>query len=273
MSGFVAAPRILTQFMRDLVRSRHVLAELSKKELRSRYLGSYLGLVWAFVNPIVTIGIMWFVFTYGLRVGPVHDTPFILWLMAGMVPWFFFAETLLNGTGAIVENQVLVKKVVFRVSLLPVVKLITALAIHLIFVVLLLVVLAVQGRWPGWYALQLFYYLPAMIALLLGLNWLTCSLTVFARDLGHAMSVLLQFGVWLTPIMWNLDMIPVQYHVYFKLNPMFYIVKGYRNALIDSTWFWTFEWQMVYYWAMTALCMMLGAVVFRRLRPHFADVL
>jgi len=263
----------LSVFTRDLIRSRHVIAELTNKDFRSRYLGSYLGLLWAFIHPIVTIGIIWFVFTRGLKVGPVHNTPFILWLMTGMVPWFFFADGLSSATNAILENQVLVKKVVFRVSLLPVVKLLSALFIHFIFIALMLVVLTVHGLWPGWHAVQLLYYLTAMVVLLLGLSWFTCALTVFARDLGQATSVLLQFGFWLTPIMWNIEMVPPQYRIYFEINPLFYIVKGYRDSLIDGMWVWQQGWLMLYFWLAAAVLMLLGTFVFRRLRPHFADVL
>lgn len=263
----------LSQFMRDLVRSRHVIAELTNKDFRSRYLGSYLGLLWAFIHPTATIGIIWFVFTHGLKAGPVHGTPFILWLMAGMVPWFFFAEGLGSATNSILENQVLVKKVVFRVSLLPVVKLLSALFIHLVFVILMIIILTVHGSWPGWYAIQLLYYLPAMVVLLLGLSWFTSSLTVFARDLGQATSVVLQFGVWATPIMWNIEMIPPQYRIFFEINPVFYIVTGYRNSLIDEVWVWEQGWQTLYFWLAAGIFMLLGTFVFRRLRPHFADVL
>ncbi len=260
-------------FLRDVARSRHVIYELTKKDFKTRYLGSYLGLVWAFVHPVVTIGVLWFVFTYGLRAGPVRDVPFILWLMAGMVPWFFFSESLVGGTASVVENAVLVKKVVFRVSLLPVVKLLSALVIHLIFMAVVLGVLLVGGKRPGWPALQLLYYLPALVVLLLGINWLTCSLAVFARDLGQAVGVVLQFGVWLTPIFWNIQMIPEKYQVYFKLNPMYYIIGGYRDSLVDGVWVWEHGAWTLYFWLVAGAFLMAGTFVFRRLRPHFADVL
>ncbi len=262
-----------SRFMRDLVRSRHVVSELTRKDFTSRYMGSYLGLVWAFIHPVVTIGILWFVFTYGLKAGPVRNTPFIIWLMAGMVPWFFFSEALGSATGSIIENGALVKKVVFRVSLLPSVKLLSALLIHLIFVSLLLVIVTVQGRLPGWCVLQLFYYMFAMVVLLTGLSWFTCALTVFVRDLGQAITVLLQFVLWMTPIMWNIQMVPEKYQTLLKFNPIFYIIRGYRDSLIDGVWVWQRGWLTLYFWLVAGVCLLLGAFVFRRLRPHFADVL
>ncbi|MDY0212992.1 MAG: ABC transporter permease [Desulfuromonadaceae bacterium] len=265
--------RNFINFLIDLYRNRSLLLQLTVRDFKSRYLGSYLGLLWAFINPVVTILIFWFVFQVGFKAAPVGDFPFILWLITGIIPWFFIAETFTGGTGAVVENSYLVKKIVFRVSMLPVVKLLSALVVHLFFVLVIFLVFAAYHIYPGLHALQVIYYGFSAIVLLLGLTWLTSSLMVFLKDVGQAVSTFIQFGFWLTPIFWSVEMVPEKYRVYLKLNPFFYITEGYRDSFVHKIWFWEHPVHTVYYWSITSVIFILGAVVFSRLRPHFADVL
>jgi ABC-type polysaccharide/polyol phosphate export permease len=94
----------------ELVQNRTLIGNLAKNDFKTRFAGSYLGVIWAFVQPIVTVVVYWFVFTVGLRQGRPSGHPFVLWLMAGLVPWFFFSEALNGGTNALIEYNYLVKK-------------------------------------------------------------------------------------------------------------------------------------------------------------------
>jgi ABC-type polysaccharide/polyol phosphate export permease len=265
--------RHFINFLRDLYRNRALIVQLTVRDFKSRYLGSYLGLLWAFIQPVVTILIFWFVFEVGFKSAPVGDFPFILWLMAGIIPWFFIAETLMSGTGAVVENSYLVKKIVFRVSMLPVIKLLSALIVHLFFVIVIFIVFSVYHIFPGIHSLQVIYYGFSAIVLLLGLTWLTSSSMVFLKDVGQIVSMFTQFGFWLTPIFWSLQMVPPKYQIFLKLNPVYYITEGYRDSFVHNVWFWEHPIYTAYYWLFTGFVFVLGAVVFSRLRPHFADVL
>jgi lipopolysaccharide transport system permease protein len=265
--------RHFINFLQDLYRNRALIVQLTVRDFKSRYLGSYLGLLWAFIQPVVTILIFWFVFEVGFKSAPVGDFPFILWLMAGIIPWFFIAETLMSGTGAVVENSYLVKKIVFRVSMLPVIKLLSALIVHLFFVIVIFIVFSVYHIFPGIHSLQVIYYGFSAIVLLLGLTWLTSSSMVFLKDVGQIVSMFTQFGFWLTPIFWSLQMVPPKYQIFLKLNPVYYITEGYRDSFVHNVWFWEHPIYTAYYWLFTGFVFVLGAVVFSRLRPHFADVL
>ncbi len=260
-------------FLLDIIKSRRIIFELTKKDFQSRYLGSYLGILWAFVQPTVTILIFWFVFQVGFKSTPVDNFPFILWLMAGIIPWFFFSDAISSSTSSIIDNSYLVKKVVFRVSVLPIIKILSALFIYLFFIAFLFIMFLVYGHMPSLYNLQVIYYLFATIVLVLGLSWITSSLVIFLRDIGQVVGMLLQFGFWLTPIFWSFKMIPEQYHFIFKLNPVYYIVEGYRNSFIYHTWFWEYYNLTAYFWIETLALFVIGALLFRRLRPHFADVI
>jgi lipopolysaccharide transport system permease protein/teichoic acid transport system permease protein len=220
------------------------------------------------------IGVLWFVFEVGFRVGAAPGgVPFVLWLMAGIIPWYFFAGALNGGTQAIISNSFLVRKVDFRVSILPLVKIASALAIHLVFLALLAVVLLVYGYTPTLYWLQALYYLFCLMLFLLGLSWLSASLMVFSKDMGQLVALLLQIGFWATPIFWNLSMVPERYRIWVELNPMYYIVQGYRDSFVTQVWFWEKGELSLYFLSLTLVTLAAGALVFKRLRPHFADVL
>jgi len=260
-------------FIIDTIKSRRLIVELAKKDMQARYLGSYLGILWAFVQPTVTVLIFWFVFQVGFKSAPVDDFPFILWLLCGMIPWFFFSDSLLNATNAITENSYLVKKVVFRVSVLPIIKIISALLIHLFFILFLFIIFMAYGHWPNIYSFQVIYYLFATIVLVLGLSWITSSIVIFLKDISQIVAMILQFGFWMTPIFWSMKMIPERFHVFLKLNPMYYVIEGYRNTFIYHHWFWESPRQLAYFWIMTISLFVFGAMIFKRLRAHFADVL
>ena len=118
----------------ELYQNRKLVLSLAKNDFKTKYAGSYLGIVWAFIQPIVTILVYWFVFSVGLKAGTVSDYPFVLYLVSGIVPWFFFQDALNGGTNALIEYNYLVKKVVFKISILPIVKIISALFVHVFFV-------------------------------------------------------------------------------------------------------------------------------------------
>lgn len=260
-------------FLLDIYSKRSLIFQLTVRDFKSRYLGSYLGLIWAFIQPLITILIFWFVFELGFKSAPVGNFPFILWLITGIIPWFFISESLGSGTGAVVENSYLVKKIVFRVSMLPVIKIFSALVVHLFFVLVIFAVFSAYHIYPNIYSMQVIYYCFSTIVLLLGITWISSALMVFLKDMGQIISIIIQFGFWLTPIFWSLNIVPPKYHFYLKLNPVYYIIQGYRDSFIHHIWFWEHPLYTLYFWMFTGVVFVVGALVFSRLRPHFADVL
>jgi len=263
----------LFEFLRDIYKNRALLWTLTKNEFKQRYLGNFLGVAWAFIQPTATILIFWFVFQVGFKSKPVGDFPFILWLISGMLPWFFFAEAISSTTNSIISNSFLVKKVLFDVKLLPIISILTALIVHLFFIFFMFFMFIYYGFYPNIYWIQIAYYLFALIILILGISWITSSVVVFFKDMGQIIAMVLQFGFWLTPIFWSIDMIPSKYHWIIKLNPLVYIIEGYRDSLIHYKWFWEHPNMSLYYWSITAIIFIIGLVTFKRLRPHFADVI
>ena len=261
-------------FVSHILENNKLIITLIKNDFKKQYLGSYLGLIWAFIQPLTFIAVIWFVFEIGFRASPTsNDTPFFLWLICGMIPWFYFANALSAGTNSIISNSFLVKKVSFRVSILPLIQIGSSFMIHLVLVVLLIIAFLLYGYTPSLYWLQIIYYLLCSILLLLGLTWFTSSIRVFVKDIGNFIAVVIQIGFWATPIFWSFSKVPEQYQYLVKLNPMFYIVEGFRDTFINQIWFWEKGFDTFYFISMTSFFCIFGAIVFKKLRPHFGDVL
>lgn len=263
----------LYKFITYMLRNQKIIFELARKDFKSKYLGSYLGIIWAFIQPTIAILIYWFIFQVGFKSTPVDNFPFILWLASAIIPWNFFAESLQGATNSIIENSYLVKKVVFRISILPIVKIYSAFFIHLFFIVFLIIMFMIYGYYPTVYYLQIPFYVASLMLLLLGLSWLTSTLVIFLKDVGQFISMFLQFGFWLTPIFYSLSIVPEKYHFFIKINPVYFITEGYRNTFIYHKWFWEDSYQMINFWIITVILLIIGSILFRKLRPHFADVL
>jgi len=258
----------------ELKNNRKLIINLAKNDFKTKYAGSYLGIIWAFVNPIITIIVYWFVFEYGLRAGsPIKGVPYVLWLMAGLIPWFFYSDGINSATNSMYEYSYLVKKVVFKISILPIVKIISTLFIQLVFITFLFVVAFIYKMYPTVYMLQLFYYLFCLFFIILATSYITSSIILFFKDLGQLINIFLQIGIWATPIMWSYNIIPEKYQWIVKLNPMLYIVEGYRDSFIRNIWFWEKQIQTIYFWLISLSLFFMGAIIFKRLKPHFADVL
>jgi len=263
----------IATFFKDLYQNKRLIVSLANNDFKTKYAGSYFGVIWAFIQPICTILVFWFVFEIGFRSAPVQDVPFSLWMACGLIPWFFFSDAWSGATNAFMEYNYLVKKVVFKISVLPVVKILSALLVHCFFIVFLFALFACYQIYPTVAALQLFYYTFCLCALVVGLSFITASIVVFFKDLGQLIAIILQFGMWLTPIMWSIDIMPAKFLGIIKMNPMYYVVDGYRNAMIYGHPLFYDVKLTLYFWVVTISLFVIGIVLFRKLRPHFADVL
>ena len=260
-------------FLLTLFQRRYLIIEMAKRDISSQHVGSMLGFFWTLINPLIMIFILWLVFSVGFKAAPKGNVPFVVWLTAGMAMWNTFSEIINGSTGVIIGNSHLVKKVVFPLSILPVVKLVGSFITHGVFIFVLVLLILLLGMPFSLFWLQALYYFVSMSVLALGIGWMTSSINVFARDTGQIVNVILQFGFWATPIFWDINIMPLKLQFLLKLNPMFYLVQGYRESFIYFVPFWR-HWQMtMYFWGVTSLVFAIGATVFLRLRPHFADVL
>ena len=159
------------------------------------------------------------------------------------------------------------------ISILPIIKIIAATFIHVFFIGVLLLVAALYGYYPTIYTIQIVYYSFCLFIFVLALCYSTCSIVVFFRDLGQIINIALQIGMWATPILWNINTLSGKWVVILKLNPLVYIVNGYRSAIYEREWFFQDFFSTMYFWIVTVVLFGIGAAVFKRLKVHFADVL
>lgn len=259
--------------LKEIMEKRSLIFDLAINDFKTKYAGSYLGVIWAFVQPTVTILVYWFVFQVGFRSGSIEGVPFVLWLMAGLVPWFFFNEALNSATVSLLDYGYLVKKVVFNINIIPIVRILSSLFVHVFFVLFMLCMFLLNGFNPCLEWIQLIYYSICLVAFVIGITYMTSSLVVFFRDLAQIIIVILQVLMWVTPIMWNWEIMPQGVQFILKLNPLYYIVQGYRNAMIYHEWFWSDTYLTIYFWIVAAICIIIGNKIFNKVRVHFADVI
>ncbi|MDS0525594.1 ABC transporter permease [Clostridium sp. SHJSY1] len=263
------------RFLKASVSNKKLIASLAKNDFKQKYATSYLGIIWGFINPLISILVYWFVFQFAFQQGDVHGKPYILWFVAGIIPWFFFSEALSGCTNVFLEYTYLVKKVVFKIEALPVIKIISILIVHVFFIVCIFVINTASGFYPTLSNLQCIYYSVSMVALVFCVTVFTSAVVLFFRDLGQLIAIVINVGFWATPIGWNISM-AASYPVLeklIKLNPMFYIVNGYRDSFIENIFFWQRPYNTLYFWSFCLIALLIGVKVFNKLRPHFSDVI
>lgn len=260
----------------EILKNGKMILSLAKSDFKKRFVGSYFGIVWMFIQPLATILVYTLIFQVGFRATPpIANVPYVLWLIPAIVPWFYFQEALIQGTQVLYEYSFLVKKVIFNVATLPLVKLISSLLSHIIFVTIMIVVFLIARVPLTINVLSIIYFSFALSVLILGLIYLTSAINVFFKDMSQIVTILLQFGIWMAPIMYDeslfINRSTLVYNL-LKFNPIYYIVKGYRFAMLSDS-FDNFINLTIYFWIVALLILFLGYRLFNKLKPHFSDVL
>ena len=148
--------------MKKLANDIAFVWQFALDDFKSKYAGSALGSLWAFLQPMVTIVLYWFVFQLGFKSQPVDDFPFILWLITGLVPWFFISEAIVNATASLRDYSYLVKKVLFHIDILPLAKVLSTLLVQFVLVAFAVVCFCIGGYWPDPHYFQLIIFLLYM---------------------------------------------------------------------------------------------------------------
>lgn len=263
----------IISFIVEGYNKRTIIFTLAKRHFLQQFFGSALGFFWAFVEPILFTAILYTVFTIGLRANPTTNIPFSVYLISGITAWIFFASTLTNSTNSISQYSYLVNNLGFNSIYLPIISITGNLFPHMFFVFLAIIVAWIEGYAPSIYILQILYYLFCLSVLVLGLAWITSSTNLFIKDISKLVALITQFGFWLTPIFWNISMIPEGLQWIVKLNPVYYIVRGYRESIAQGIPFWNHPEDTIYFWLVTIAILLAGKYLFNKLEPHFGDVI
>jgi ABC-type polysaccharide/polyol phosphate export permease len=253
--------------------NREMILSLALRDFQSRYAGTFFGIIWTLAQPLITVAVFYFVFSIGFKAKAPDNVPFILWFCVGLMAWSYFNDSLISIVGVVSRNSSLVKKTVFPVEVLPVIQTLASLIPHLIFVSIVELVCFLYGLNLDFMRIIGFYYLFAMWVLIIGIGLLVSALEVFWKDFSQALPIIMNIWFWVTPVVWDPALMPSEYHWVFAWNPMYYIVEGYRSALIYQTVALPSVGETTYYWSIAILGLLAGNFVFNRLKPEFADVL
>ena len=167
----VGMGQTIATILRDHIVYRKQIIKLAGSDLRRTYRASALGWAWAVIKPLVTIFVYWFAFSVGLRKGgDIAGYPFVLWLISGIVPWFYMSEMLTLGTECILRNRYLVTKMKYPVSTIPTFTSISKFFVHLILLVLTMLIFILTGHMPTVYMLQLPFYMLCNFLFFYGLG-------------------------------------------------------------------------------------------------------
>ena len=251
-------------------RARQVLL-LTGNDIRTRYAGAALGSLWSLLLPLLTIGTLWYVYDRGFRNPPVENVPYILWFTSAYLPWIFFSDLLTGGCACLLDYRFLITRLPFPVPLLPLIRALTSLFFHFLFLVLLTAVLFAGGL-AGRHLLQLPLYTLLLFLLGLGLSMLLSLLRVWCRDLEALVQGALQIGFWASPVLWNPDGLATPgIRRILGWNPLSFILEGYRDALLGRGWIWERKEAGLCYAGLVSALWLLALFVYRKLRPCLAD--
>jgi lipopolysaccharide transport system permease protein/teichoic acid transport system permease protein len=245
---------------------------MARFELVVHSAGNIAGIAWTVVKPVIQVAMYYFFFSFVLRLKFQEGQPYVLVLVAGLIPWWTFMDTLTYSAISITGNPHLVKRMVFPIEVLVPVTFMTSLVSHAAMLFVLVGLIYVFGLGLGLYSLQLPYYFLGLGTLSLGLGWLVSAFNVVYRDTGQALAVLLNLWFWVTPVAWPVAALPNKYHWVVTWNPMWYIVDGYRKALVTNEGFWTQPDAALVFWLQALSLLAMGVYGFRRLKAEFAEL-
>lgn len=265
---------IMIEFLVNSYKGRHILKNMLIKDLRSRYVGSLLGPLWSVLTPLYYIILYTFIFSTILRVrfSPEEGTTsFVVYFLAGLIPWLFFQEAVSRGSNVFLENSHIIKKVKFPIEVCVLNILLSAMVSFIIYMVLYSGFLLLIG---GFNIRSLFLIpMPFMIQvlLILGISFGVGSITVFFRDLTQIVPLILHVFFFLTPIVYPASIIPEKIRWIFYFNPFYWIIDIYRSALINGV---LPGWKHFLYPVILSVVVFYGGlIIFRKTREAFKDIL
>jgi len=253
--------------MFSLYSYRELIKNLVLKDLRLKYRDSALGFLWSLANPLLLIVVYSFVFGHILRGGPPN---FAYFLMVGILPWNFFAQSLMMSTGSILENGNLIRKVALPMEVFPVSTVLFNLAQYVLaLVVFFPMALLFFGVAP---ARSWLVFLPLLVLQVLftwGLCFMAAAATVFYRDARHFTEILLTLLFWLTPVVYDIRTVPASIADAISLNPFSYFVLAYQDALFYNVWPSVERLTVIV--VLTFAIFGLGLALFEMLKMRFAE--
>ncbi|WLV24154.1 ABC transporter permease [Aciduricibacillus chroicocephali] len=266
--------------LKEQLENFYLIRRLSIYELISKNRSNYLGILWEIINPVVQILIYWFVFgsirqRAAVEVAPGINAPFINWMLVGFILWTFFYQSTIQGSKSIYTRLRMLSRMNFPMSVIPAYIIVSHLYVHLFMLVIAILIFQLSGFYINIYYLQLIYLLVGTTALVYAIALVTSTLSTIVRDLHMLLNATLRMGLYLSPVLWQMTTVlsgPVA--TLLKLNPLYYLIEGYRAAFFGTGWYFLEHWQYtLYFWAVVILIFLFGAKLHVKFRRHLIDYL
>lgn len=269
--------------IKEQINNFYLIRRLSLYDLRSRNKSNYLGILWEFLNPAIQILIYWFVFGTLRSRAPVMvgNVPieFFNWLLAAFFLWSFFYQATIQGSKSIYTKLKMLSKMNFPMSIIPSYIIFSWFYIHLIMMVVAIIILQFSGYYINWYYLQLVYYSIAAYCLIFSISLITSTISTIIRDFHMLLNSTLRMLLYLSGVLWPLSILASREFNFpimtiLKLNPLVYLIDGYRAALFGVEWHFIEHWQYtLYFWVVIFVLFLIGSAMHVKFRRHFIDFL
>ncbi|MEK5444561.1 ABC transporter permease [Fredinandcohnia sp. FSL W7-1320] len=261
--------------VKEHIQNFYLIIRLSFFEVKSSNNDNYLGILWEILNPTIQILIYWFVFGFGIRGGQnVGNIPFLPWLLSGIVVWFFINQALLQGSRSIYSRINIISKLNFPISVTPTFVIVSKFYHHIILVLIIILILFSYNFPVTLYIVQLPYFSIATFAVLISISLITSTLATIVRDIQMIVQSIVRFLLYLSPILWTVDKLPKSIQLLMKVNPFYYIVEGYRSALLGQGWYVVENLTYtIYFWCLVFVLFFIGSILHVKFRKHFVDYL
>ncbi|WIG21841.1 ABC transporter permease [Bacillus anthracis] len=253
----------------------YLIRRLSMYELKKTYIANMLGIVWVFLNPIIQIGVYWIIFGLGIRGGaPVNGVPYFVWMISGLVPWFYISSAIIQGSNSIYARLSGVSKMNFPLSIIPSYVILSRLYTHLILTILLTVIVIVNQGISSVHFLVLIYGMLSLTIFLIALSFITSTLSTIVRDVHLLIQSVTRMLFFITPILWEpKENMPQLFLSLMKLNPFYYVIELYREALVYDSTSILFSAYTLYFWGIIIFMFTVGSMLHVRFRRQFIDYL
>lgn len=275
MNFFSIVIKIFYRCIHTLVVNKSLVNSLAKRDISSKYKGSFIGLLWSFINPVLMMVIYTFVFSVVFKIrwstGSDSKGEFALALFIGLIFFGLFSECINRAPYSIVTNVNYVKKVVFPVETLPLVSLLTASFQMIINLVVWLLFYVIIVGFPTWHILWLPIIVVPFLMMVLGISWFLSSLGVYLKDISQVIGVVTMILMYLSPIFYPTSMLPDAYQIFTQLSPLTYVIEQARDCMMLGKNIAWLSWGI--YTSVSFIIMLLGYGWFMFTRKGFSDVI
>jgi teichoic acid transport system permease protein len=272
--------KAIATILKEQVKYFYLIRRLSLYELKNNNKNNYLGMTWELINPAIQIMIYWLVFGTLMQREPItiagEVVPFINWLIPGFFVWTFFYQSVIQGSKSIYTRLRMLAKMSFPMSVIPSYVIFSQFYIHLLSLVVTFIIFIIIRQPFSIYIFQLPYYMFAGISLMFSITLIMSTLSTIVRDVHMLLNSVLKMFLYLSGVLWPITLLK-DYPVLLKLmelNPIYYLMQGYREAFFGNSWLFISSWEYtLVFWGIVFIFLYLGSILHLKFRRHFIDYL